>query len=111
MMMLSNSLGSIGAMVSVCDNSLVSTDFPFWVEHGDILVAIGLAFVVLISAEITPKTVAAIYAEKTARLVAYPIHIILKILYPVVWFANIITNGFLRLFRIRVANHSIEPLS
>lgn len=85
--------------------------FHFWGEHGAILAAIVLAFTVLIFAEIAPKTLAAIYPEKIARLVAYPINIILKIFYPFVWFANMITNGFLRLFRIHVSNYAIEPLS
>ncbi len=83
----------------------------FWGDTGALFVAIVLTFVVLIFAEITPKTLAAIYPEKVARWVAYPIKLVLKILYPIVWAANAITNGLLRLLHIQVTNYSIEPLS
>jgi Mg2+/Co2+ transporter CorB len=83
----------------------------FWGEHGAILAAIVLAFVVLIFAEIAPKTLAAIYPEKIARMVAYPIRGILKFFYPAVWLANSIANGLLRILHVRVAQHAIEPLS
>lgn len=83
----------------------------FWGEEGAILAAFILTFVVLILAEIAPKTVAAIYPDKIARWVAYPIQIILKLLYPIVWFANAITNSLLAMLRVRVSNYSVEPLS
>ena len=83
----------------------------FWGDKGALLAAIALTFIVLIFAEIAPKTLAAIYPDSVARWVSYPIHIILKILYPVVWVANIITNGLLRLFRIRLNVNISEALS
>ncbi len=85
--------------------------FHFWGDEGALISAIILTLIVLIFAEIAPKTLAAIYPDKVARLVAYPIYIILKVLYPLVWFANTITNGLLRLLHIRVTASSIEPLS
>jgi Mg2+/Co2+ transporter CorB len=85
--------------------------FHFWGDKGALLTAIVLTIVVLIFAEIAPKTLAAIYPEQVSRFVAYPIKLVLKILYPVVWLANMITNGFLRLLRIRVTNYSVEGLS
>lgn len=83
----------------------------FWGERGALVAAIVLTFIVLIFAEITPKTLAAIYPEKVARWVVYPIQIVLKLFYPLVWVANMITNGLLRLLHIRVSNYSVEPLS
>ena len=85
--------------------------FHFWGDEGAVCAAIALTFVVLIFAEITPKTLAAIYPDKVARWVVYPIHFILKLLYPAVWLANTITNGLLRLLHIRVTNHASESLS
>lgn len=85
--------------------------FHFWGDNGALLAAISLAIIVLIFAEIAPKTVAAIYPEKVSRWVAYPIQIILKILYPAVWLANAVTNGVLRLFRIKITSASVEPLT
>lgn len=85
--------------------------FHFWGDEGALLAAIVITFVVLIFAEIGPKTLAAIYPDKVAYWVVYPINFFLKILYPVVWLANAITNGLLKLFSINVTNYSLEPLS
>lgn len=85
--------------------------YHFWGNKGGLLAAIMLTFVMLIFSEIAPKTLAAIYPEHVARWVAYPIQFILRILYPVVWSANAITNGLLRMLRVRVKSYAIEPLT
>lgn len=85
--------------------------YHFWGEKGALLAAILLTFIVLIVGEIAPKTIAAIYPDKTARIVTYPIIVIMHLIYPAVWLANNITNSLLRLLRIRVTNLKIEPLS
>jgi Mg2+/Co2+ transporter CorB len=71
-----------------------------WGDAG-IYIATGvLTLVILIFAEITPKTIAALHPEE----VAFPASLILlplmKIMYPVVAMVNFITNGLLRLFGI-----------
>lgn len=83
----------------------------FWGDEGALLVAIALTFIILIFAEIAPKTLAAIYPDKVARWVALPIQIILKLIYPIVWLANAVTNSLLRLLHIRVTAQSAEALS
>ena len=70
-----------------------------------------LTFIVLIFSEIAPKTFAAIYPDQVARWVVLPIQLIMRVLYPAVWFASLITNGLLRLIRVRVTGNSSEPLS
>lgn len=85
--------------------------FHFWGDKGALLVAILLTIIVLIFAEITPKTIAAIFPDRIARYVALPIQIILTLFYPAVWLANAVTNRLLRLFRIRVESYAVEPLS
>ncbi len=85
--------------------------FHFFGDKGALLAALVLTFFVLIFSEIAPKTLAAIYPDRIARLVAYPIQIILKILYPFVWMANVITNGLLRLLHVRVTGYAVEPLT
>ena len=60
-----------------------------------------LTFVVLIFAEVAPKTVAARNPSKfalPAALIYYPL---LKIAYPLVWLINLMANGLLRLFGVR----------
>lgn len=80
--------------------------------YGDMGIAIAtfvLTLVVLIFAEVTPKTLAALYPEK----VAFPSSIILKgllkVLFPLVIAVNWITNGMLRIFGI--SNQQIEEHS
>ncbi|OHU94967.1 HlyC/CorC family transporter [Pseudoalteromonas byunsanensis] len=82
--------------------------------YGDMGIAIStfvLTLVVLIFAEVTPKTLAALYPEK----VAFPSSIILKgllkVLFPLVITVNWITNGMLKLFGIsnkQIAEHSLS---
>ena len=71
-------------------------------EAGIALAAGLLTLVVLIFAEVAPKTLAALYPEKIAYPAAYVLTPLLKILSPVVWFVNFFANGLLRLFRINV---------
>lgn len=103
----------IGSTVTTMIASSIATllAFNFWGNKGAMLAEIVIIFVVLIFAEITPKTLAAIYPDQVARWVSYPITFVLKLLYPLVWMANAITNGLLRLLRIRVTNFTTEPLS
>ena len=35
----------------------------------------------------------------------------MRLLYPIVWFANVLTNGLLRLLHVKVSNYAVEPLS
>jgi Mg2+/Co2+ transporter CorB len=80
-------------------------------DLGILLSTIALALVILIFGETAPKTLAALHPERVAFLVAWPLKYLLKILYPLVWFVNVIANGVLRLFRIHVNSHRSEALS
>lgn len=80
-------------------------------EKGVVIFTIVLTFFILIFAEVAPKTVAAFYPDKTAKLVAWPVFIILKFFYPLIWIINGISNGFLRLLRIKVSDLGTEPLT
>ena len=70
-----------------------------------------MTLVILIFAEITPKTFAALYPEK----VAFPASLILlplmKLLYPVVLGVNSITNVFLRMLGINPEDRNDEHVS
>ncbi len=56
-----------------------------------------LTLVILIFAEVTPKTAAAVHPERIAFPAAFIITPLLKIFYPLVWIINLIANGLLRL--------------
>jgi Mg2+/Co2+ transporter CorB len=78
---------------------------------GPIAATLGLTLILLIFAEVTPKTLAALYPEK----IAFPSSVILlpllTILYPFVAFINGITNGILALLKINPVNGSDDSLS
>jgi Mg2+/Co2+ transporter CorB len=76
-----------------------------WGDAGIVIATVLLTLVILIFAEITPKTLAALYPEK----IAFPASLILiplmKVMYPVVWMINGITNGLLRLLGVNAEEH------
>jgi Mg2+/Co2+ transporter CorB len=61
---------------------------------------IVLTIVILLFAEVTPKTLAALHPERIAFPAAYVYTPLLKLLYPVVWVVNLIANGLLRLLGV-----------
>jgi len=67
-----------------------------WGNAGIAIATAGLTIVILIFAEITPKTIAAYYPEKIAFPAAYVLKILLKIFYPLVWIINQITSFLLK---------------
>ena len=82
--------------------------------HGDIGIAIAtfvLIFAILVFAELTPKTLAAIHAEKLALPAAIIYAPLLAIAYPIVWTVNLIANSLLHLFGIDVKENEISPLT
>ncbi len=81
---------------------------------GNAAVAIAggvLTLVLLIFAEVTPKTVAALHPERLAFPAAMILGPLLRILWPVVWLVNLITRGLFKLLRISVEDQSAHSLS
>lgn len=72
---------------------------------------IGLTIILLIFAEVTPKTLAALYPEKIAFPSSLILSPLLKVLYPLVAFINGITNGILAIMRIRPHDGAGDSLS
>jgi len=76
-------------------------------EAGIWISTLALTAVVLIFAELAPKTVAAMYPERIAYPASFVLTPLLKLLYPVVWLINLAASGLLRLFGIkRLTGHS-----
>jgi len=70
---------------------------------GDKGVAYGtaiLTFAILIFSEVTPKTYAALNPEKIGYIASFILTPLLKLLYPLVWATNLVTNGLLRLLGV-----------
>ncbi|GHA08384.1 HlyC/CorC family transporter [Oceanisphaera arctica] len=69
-------------------------------DYGVVIATVALTVVVLIFAEVTPKTLAALYPERVAFPASFLLKPLMVILYPAVWTINAISNGLLALFRI-----------
>ena len=82
-----------------------------WGEAGIALATASLTLVILIFAEVTPKTVAALHPDRIAFPASYILQPLLLVLYPFVWIVNGITNGLLKLFGIKVTEGNHHHLS
>lgn len=81
--------------------------------YGDAAIAASagvLTVVVLIFAEVAPKTVAALHPERIAFPAAFVLTPLLTLAYPLVWFVNAVANLLLRLLGIPLARRD-ERLS
>jgi len=82
--------------------------------YGDIGVAIAtglLTFLILVFSEVMPKTIAALYPEKTAFLSSFLLIPLQKIMMPMLCFLSGTTHLLMRLFGIKESIHHIDQLS
>lgn len=82
--------------------------------YGDLGVAIAtglLTLIVLVFAEVTPKTLAALYPERVSYASSIVLNILMKLLSPLVLLVNLITNSVLRLFGVKASHGMDDPLS
>lgn len=107
LILIGNNLVNIAATV-VATEICMRLFGPIW---GPIIVTGALTLIILVFAEVTPKTLAALYPEK----IAFPSSIVLlplmKLMYPLVYCVNGITNGILSLLRIRTTSGDDTSLS
>ncbi|KQB04067.1 HlyC/CorC family transporter [Vibrio metoecus] len=82
--------------------------------YGDLGVAIAtgaLTLVILVFAEVTPKTLAALYPERVSYASSVLLTILMKVLSPLVLFINFITNGLIRILGISPKHSKGDHLS
>ncbi|TVP56914.1 MAG: HlyC/CorC family transporter [Halomonadaceae bacterium] len=82
-----------------------------WGDAGIVIATVGLTLVILIFAEVTPKTLAALYPERIAFPASHVLSPLLKVFYPVVWVLNLITNNLLRLMGVNLNAAGKDHLS
>lgn len=81
---------------------------------GEVGVAIAaglLTLVILIFAEVAPKTLAVLHPERIAFPASFILEILLKILYPIVFLVNYVTNGFLKLLGVSITHEKHQNIS
>ena len=69
-------------------------------ENGILIASILLTIVILVFAEVTPKTIAALQPERFALPASHIIAPLLKIFYPLVWTINLFSRGLFKLLGI-----------
>ncbi len=80
-------------------------------EAGIAVAAFLLTLVILIFAEVAPKTLAALHPERIAFPAAYVLTPLLRLLYPLVATVNFLANGLLRILRLTPSAVDSEQLS
>lgn len=80
-------------------------------DAGILYAGLLLTLIILIFAEVTPKTLAALYPEKVAFPSSIILVLLLKLLYPLVVSVNWITNGLLALLGVSSEQREQHSLS
>lgn len=80
-------------------------------DYGIAIATVVLTLVILIFAEVTPKTIAALHPERVAMPSSILINLLMKIFLPVVIAVNFITNNMMRMFGVRSGDANRDSLS
>ncbi|WP_458524910.1 HlyC/CorC family transporter [Onishia taeanensis] len=78
---------------------------------GPAIAPLILTIVILIFAEVGPKTYAALKPERIAYPASLALEPLLKVLYPLVWLVNAVSNGLLRLIGVKNLDGSGDHLT
>lgn len=88
-------------LVNVAASALATwMAISLWGEGGVIWATLIMTLIILVFAEITPKTIAAYYPEQMAILIVQPIYGLIKVLYPVVRVLSAMSNMLIVLARL-----------
>ena len=82
-----------------------------WGDAGIAIATVLLTIIILIFAEVTPKTLAALFPEKIAFPASHVLAPLLKILYPVVWAVNLFTGLILKIIGVSPQDAASDHLS
>ena len=80
-------------------------------DNGIWISTLAMTVIVLIFAEVAPKTVAALHPEKVAFPASYVLVVLLKLLNPIVWLINSFANLLLRPFGVKTDVVALERLN
>lgn len=79
---------------------------PYAETVSTVIIVVLVTFLSIVFGELIPKRIGMLRAEKIAKAVAFPMNILSKIAYPIVWLLNGITNLIFKLFNIKVSSDS-----
>ena len=99
-------------LVNVAASSIATIiGMRFFGDMGIAVATVSLTLALLIFAEVTPKTIAALYPEKVAFPSSYVLSPLMKVFFPLVVTVNYITNNFLAIFKISPIDAEAQSLS
>jgi Mg2+/Co2+ transporter CorB len=82
-----------------------------WGEIGIWVSPFIFTLALLVIAEATPKTLAALKPDSTANFVSLPLQFVLVLLYPLVWVTTTLSNALLRMFGVKHNEKPIDSLN
>jgi Mg2+/Co2+ transporter CorB len=98
--------------VNILASAIASLIAMRYYGESGIAIATGiLTFVILVFAEVTPKTLAALKPDMFAYIAAFIYTPLQKIFYPLVWFVNLISNKMLAMFGVHPASSDGDSLN
>ena len=98
--------------VNILASAIASLIAMRYYGEAGIAIATGvLTFVILVFAEVTPKTLAALKPDLFAYIAAFIYTPLQKIFYPLVWLVNLISNKLLALFGVHPASSADDSLN
>jgi Mg2+/Co2+ transporter CorB len=98
--------------VNILASAIASLIAMRYYGEAGIAIATGLlTFVILVFAEVTPKTLAALKPDTFAYTAAFVYTPLQKLFYPLVWFVNLISNKMLAVFGIHPTSSSGDSLN
>jgi Mg2+/Co2+ transporter CorB len=83
----------------------------FFGEWGILVCSVILTLIMLMFAEVTPKTLAAIHPLPLSLFLVWPLVVIEKLFSPFVWVVNKSALGFLRVLGVREKSHHADALN
>lgn len=95
-----NFINIAASTISTITAFKIAEDMSITPEAAAAYATVLLTLLILIFAEVTPKTYAALNPEMIAFPAAYVLTPLLKLLYPLVWATNLLTNGMLRMIGV-----------
>ena len=105
-------LGLILLGINILASAIASLIAMRYYGESGIAIATGLlTFVILVFAEVTPKTLAALKPDMFAYVAAFIYTPLQKIFYPLVWFVNLISNKMLAIFGVHPSSSGGDSLN
>lgn len=88
-------------LVNIAASSIATILCIRWFgDAGIVFATLGLTLIILIFAEVTPKTIAALHPERVAFPSSLILRPLLMVMYPFVTSVNFITNSFMRILGV-----------